>query len=46
MARRLRTEYPDAIHHMMLRGDYRPCVFEYELDYQRLRRTDSTRGTR
>ncbi len=35
MARKLRVEYPDAIYHLMNRGDHREAIFKDDADRQR-----------
>jgi putative transposase len=35
MARKLRVEYPDAVYHVMNRGDRREPIFRDDADWQR-----------
>jgi len=35
MPRQLRIEYPDAIHHVMYRGDRREPIFDDDVDRKR-----------
>ena len=39
MARKLRIQYPGAIHHVMNRGDPREAIFEDDQDRERLLET-------